>query len=54
MTVSGDAPLPPEVEGELFRIGQEGITNAIRHAGASHIELTLEVDGSLRQAAHHR
>jgi len=42
VTVSGAAPLPPDVEGELFRIGQEGITNAIRHARASHIELTLE------------
>lgn len=33
--------LPPEVETALFRVMQEGITNVLRHAGASHIEITL-------------
>jgi signal transduction histidine kinase/ligand-binding sensor domain-containing protein len=39
--VTGAALLPPDVEGELFRIGQEAITNAVRHAGAAHIQLLL-------------
>ncbi len=42
-SVSGSAALPPDVEGELFRIGQEAITNAIRHSGASHIEVMLQL-----------
>jgi signal transduction histidine kinase len=35
--------LLPEVEGELFRIAQEAITNAVRHAEASAIEVTCRV-----------
>jgi signal transduction histidine kinase len=34
-------PLPPEVESNLLRIGQEALTNTLKHAGAS--ELCLEV-----------
>jgi signal transduction histidine kinase len=29
------------VEDELFRIGQEAITNAVRHSGAQHIRVGL-------------
>ena len=43
LDVQGDAvPLPPEVETTLFRIAQEGLTNAIRHAHAKHIGVTLD------------
>jgi two-component system sensor histidine kinase UhpB len=38
-------PLGEETELVLYRIAQEAITNAVRHAGASRIELTLETNG---------
>jgi two-component system NarL family sensor kinase len=33
--------LPQRVEAGLYRIGQEALTNAVRHAGARHIRLVL-------------
>lgn len=33
----GDVRLPPETETTCFRIAQEAITNAVRHAGARHL-----------------
>jgi signal transduction histidine kinase len=44
MSVTGAATLPADVEGELFRIGQEAITNAVRHAGAAHVALSLQFE----------
>jgi signal transduction histidine kinase len=42
-TVQGTAhPLPPEIEISLFRIAQEGVTNALKHARAKTI--TIELD----------
>jgi signal transduction histidine kinase len=42
-------PLPGEVESELLRIAQEGVTNVLKHAGAQHVELNLVFDpGALR------
>jgi signal transduction histidine kinase len=34
----------PKVENHLLRIGQEAITNAVRHAGAARIELELRFE----------
>jgi signal transduction histidine kinase len=39
------APLPRERELALFRAAQEGITNVIRHAGASQLRITMLMDG---------
>jgi two-component system sensor histidine kinase UhpB len=37
-------PLPPEVELVLYRIAQESLTNAVRHANARSISLWLQGD----------
>ena len=36
------APLPPAVEVGLYRIAQEALQNALRHAAAAHVVLRLE------------
>lgn len=33
--------LPEHIEFALYRIGQEGLNNVARHAGAKHVRLTL-------------
>jgi len=38
--------LPPEMAGDLFRIAQEAVVNAGRHANASRVELSLRTLGS--------
>ncbi|HYW52508.1 MAG TPA: GAF domain-containing sensor histidine kinase [Dongiaceae bacterium] len=40
----GTTSLPYEIEGELFRIASEALTNARLHANASRIEVELEGD----------
>lgn len=37
-------PLPQPVETNLLRIGQEAINNAVKHAGANRIDVTLTFD----------
>jgi signal transduction histidine kinase len=39
-----EARLPPPVEIALFRTAQEGLTNIVRHANATSVKVTLEVD----------
>ncbi len=39
-------PVAPVVESEILRVAQESVTNAIRHAGAKQIRVTLRYDAS--------
>ncbi len=39
--VNGSRPLPPRVEAALYRICQEALTNAARHAGAGRVSVRL-------------
>jgi signal transduction histidine kinase len=36
-----DAPLPPEIEAEAYRIVREGLTNTIKHAPGAEVEIRL-------------
>lgn len=49
VTVKVDAPecrLPPEVETALYRVVQEALTNAVRHARARHIAVEVHEEAS--------
>jgi two-component system, NarL family, sensor histidine kinase UhpB len=53
LTIVRDLPsdLPPlatEVETVIYRVTQESLTNAVRHAGADRVEVSLELDGDNR------
>lgn len=41
LTLTGECSFPPEVQLALYRIAQEGLNNAIKHAHASQIRLGL-------------
>lgn len=43
LRVQGEGRAAPEVELELFRIAQEAVSNALRHAGASLVEVSVEM-----------
>ena len=48
LRISGAARTAPEAESEVFRIAQEALNNALRHADAERIELRLQArDGRL-------
>jgi len=43
--VADDVPrLPPEAATQLYRIAQEAVNNALRHAEATHVEIALGMD----------
>jgi signal transduction histidine kinase len=37
----GSGRLPPEIETALYRIVQEALTNAVKHAGANHVSIVV-------------
>jgi signal transduction histidine kinase len=41
--VEGEVELTPDLEEELYRIAQEALNNALKHAGASQVVLSLRV-----------
>ena len=43
-TVGKPRNLPPDVEGELFRIAQEAVWNAVKYAQAGRIDVTVGAD----------
>ena len=44
-------PLPDDLQLNLLRIGQEAITNTLRHANATQLDLTLRFDNELTNPA---
>jgi signal transduction histidine kinase len=42
LTATGEPRLRPEVDDEVFRIAQEALHNALRHAAAARLEVALE------------
>jgi signal transduction histidine kinase len=44
LRVAGALRLDPEAEGEVFRIAQEALQNAMRHSHAERVEVRLEAD----------
>ena len=52
MQIQGEArPLSKSIEHHLLRIGQEAITNAVKHAQANHIAVTVTYTGDEMRVA---
>jgi len=45
LCVDGEIDLPASVEEELYRIAQEALNNALRHAAANSVAVRLQADG---------
>ncbi|MEZ5077589.1 MAG: GAF domain-containing sensor histidine kinase [Solirubrobacterales bacterium] len=48
--LGGEDRLPAETESVLYRLIQEGLTNAVKHSGAIHVEAMVERAGSVVEA----
>ena len=44
LTVKGELDIEPQLEEELFRIGQEALNNALKHSGASEIQIKITAE----------
>ena len=44
----GAVRLPADVETALYRIVQEALTNAVKHAGANHVSVVVDPEGDGR------
>ena len=51
VSAAGQAQVPAHVERELFRIVQEAVSNAVRHARASSLDVSLVFGGSAVRAS---
>lgn len=47
--VDGRAEIDEELRPEILRVAQEAISNAVRHAGALHVAVSLEIDDDVTQ-----
>jgi signal transduction histidine kinase len=47
LTVSGEFILPPNVQVAFYRICQEALNNAAKHAKANRVEISLKQDGAV-------
>ena len=45
LLVDGEVELPPDVEASLFRIAQEALNNALKHATPTSIMVTVRIEG---------
>jgi signal transduction histidine kinase len=52
LTVRGERRLAPDVEQGLFRIAQEALNNALKHAQAQHITIDIDLERGARLSVH--